>query len=211
EALAPHAADRRQRRGRLRQPADDHAAEGGGVALQVVVEQVVEGGFGRGGGQRVAAEGGDAVARQAVHQVPAGDHPADREAVAEPLGEGDHVGGDPVRAIAPEVLAGPPPARLHLVGDEQNAAGVEHLLVLSEQAVGGQGEAAHALDGLGDQARHLAGGTGREQVLQVGGAGGDVLLVVQLREGGQLPVRAVQVVHAERGQRRALPRQVAGD
>src|SRR5262250_222212 len=38
EALAPHAPDRRQRRGRVGQPADDHAAEGGGIALQVVIE-----------------------------------------------------------------------------------------------------------------------------------------------------------------------------
>src|SRR5262249_22082905 len=169
--------DRRQRRGRVGQPADDHAAQGGGVALQVVVEHVVEGGVGRGGGQRVAAEGGDAVAGQAVHQVAAGDDPADREAGAEPLGEGDHVGGDPVRAVAPEVVAGPPPGGLHLVGDEQDAALVEHLLVLAEQAVGRHGETAHALDGLGDQARHLAAGAGGEQVPQVGGAGGDVLVV----------------------------------
>jgi hypothetical protein len=116
-----------------------------------------------------------------------------------------------VRAEAPEVVARPPPRGLHLVGDEQDAAGVEHLLVLAEQAVGGHGEAAHALDGLGDQARHLAGGAGRQQVLQVSGAGGDVLAVGHPREARQLPVRAVQVVHAERGQRGALPRQVAGD
>src|SRR5207342_1077044 len=112
---------------RLGQPAYDHAAQRGGVALQVMVEQVVNGGVGRGGGQRVAAEGGDAVARQAVHQVAAGDDPADGEPVAEPLGERDHVGGDPVRAEAPEMVAGPSPAGLHLVGDEQDAALVEHL------------------------------------------------------------------------------------
>ena len=62
QALAAYLADRAQRRGRLGQPSDDHAAEDGGVAPA---------GRGRAGSpgwrwprwwQRVAAEGGDAVA-----------------------------------------------------------------------------------------------------------------------------------------------------
>ncbi len=50
-----------------------------------------------------------------------------------------------------------------------------------------------------------------QHVPQVLDARGGVLGVAQPGEGGQLAVRAVQVVHGERGQRRALPRTVAGD
>ena len=124
----------------------------GRVALQVVGEHVVEGGVGRGGGERVAAEGGDAVAADAVQQVAAGDHAADGEAVAQALGERHDVRDDPVRADAPEVLAGAAPAGLHLVGDEQDAVLVEDRGVRAEQPVGRHGEPADALHRLGDQA-----------------------------------------------------------
>ena len=76
------------------------------------------------------------TAWQAVHQVAAGDDAADREAVAQALGEGHHVGRHAVVLDAEERAAGAAPAGLHLVGDEQDALLVEDLLVGGEQPVG---------------------------------------------------------------------------
>ena len=65
---------------------------------------------------------------EAVHHLGPADHAAEREPVADALGEGEQVGSHAVRLVAPEVVAGAPPAGLHLVGDEQDAVLVEHLL-----------------------------------------------------------------------------------
>ena len=129
QALAADLADDRSAAvGRLRRPSRSSRARSAARCLQVVVEHVVEGRRGRGRGQRVAAEGGDRAARPGS---PSGrarrDDAADREAVAEALGEGQRVRGDAVRLVAPEVLAGAAPAGLHLVADEQDPVLVEHL------------------------------------------------------------------------------------
>ena len=87
--------------------------------------------------------------------------------LAMPLAKVISVGHDAVRLEAPEVLAGAAPAGLHLVAHEQDAVLVEHLLERPEQAVGRDGEAADALDRLGDQAGDVAGGAGGEHVAQV--------------------------------------------
>ena len=116
-----------------------------------------------------------------------------------------------MRADAPEVLASPAPRRLHLIGDVQRAPLPQDRGVLAEQPVRRHGEPADALHRLGDQAGHVAGGGGGQHVPQVLDARGAVLGIVHAGEGGQLAVGAVQVVHGERGQRRALPRAVAGD
>ena len=119
------------------------------------------------------------IAVQRVEQVAAGDHAADREAVAQPLGEGHHVRGDAVVLDAPEVLPGPAPAGLHLVGDEQDAVLVEDLLERREQAVRRHREATDALDRLGDQRRDVTPGRGRQHMPQVLDAGLDVVGVVK--------------------------------
>ena len=107
------------------------------------------------------------LAVQAVHHLAPRDDARQRQPVADALGEGEHVGRDAVGLVAPEVLAGAAPAGLHLVGDEQDPVLVEHLLHRAEEAVGRDGEPAHALDRLGDQAGHVAGGGRREHVAQV--------------------------------------------
>jgi hypothetical protein len=77
----------------------------------------------------------------------------------------------------------------------------EQVAVRAEQPVGRHGEPAYALDRLGDQARHVPRGRRGEQVPHVGDAGLGVLGVAEAREGGQVPVGAMQVLHAERGER----------
>src|SRR5262249_37656366 len=77
--------------------------------------------------------------------------------------------------------------------------------------VGGHREPVDALDRLGDQARDVPGGGRGEQVPEVRGAGCDVLRVGQAGERGQVPVGAVQVLHAERSELGTLPPDVAGD
>ena len=95
------------------------------------------------------------------------DDPGDGQPVADALGEGDHVGHDVVRLIAPEVLAGATPPRLHLVGDEEDPVLVEHVLHRPEEPVGRHGEPADALDRLGDHAGDVAGGGRGDDVAQV--------------------------------------------
>ena len=73
-------------------------------------------------------------------------------------------------------VAGAPPARLHLVGDEQDPVLVEDLFQRGEEPVGRDDEAAHSLDGLGDQAGDVPGGGRLDDLAQVGGAGGVELL-----------------------------------
>ncbi len=72
---------------------------------------------------------------------------------------------------APEVLAGAPPTRLHLVRDEKDAVLVEDLFQRGEETVGRHDETAHPLDGFGDQAGDVPGGGGLDHLAQVGGAG----------------------------------------
>ena len=75
--------------------------------------------------------------------------------LAKVIRSGTHV----VRLVAPEVVAGTAPAGLHLVGDQQDAVLVEHLLAARRSSPsGGVHEAADALDRLGDQRGHVAGG-----------------------------------------------------
>ena len=176
-------------------------------------EHVVEGRVGRRGGDRVAAEGGDPVAADAVEQVAATDDAADREPVGEALGKRHEVRGDAVRLDAPEGLACAAPAGLHLVGDEEDAVGVEDFLVGREEPVGGHGEAADALDRLGDERADVGGvDRGAQQRAQVRDAGLDELCVRQVAVGGQLlPVRAMQVVSTERVVAARLPASVARD
>ena len=78
---------------------------------------------------------------------------------------------------------------------------VENLFVRREQPVRRHGEAADALYRLGQQAGHVGrvdrAGQQRPQVVH---AGLDVVGVVEAGVGGELPVRAVQVMGAERAE-----------
>ncbi|MGX1225512.1 hypothetical protein RKD42_006771 [Streptomyces ambofaciens] len=115
----------------------------------------------------------------------------------------------PCACQPPEVLAGAPPAGLHLVGDPQDAAFVQHLAEGGVQAVRRGGEAADALYGFGDQ---RGGGAGvAEEVQQVVDAGVDELPVVQVRVGAAGADAAVDVEGLERGEGGRGPAAVAGD
>src|SRR5690606_25155073 len=193
------------------EPFDEHSADPPGVALEVVFEVVGEVGETGGHGDLGAAERGDAVGVQAVHDLGAGDDTADGHAVADALGEGQHVGraAAAVGLPAPEVLPGAAPAGLHLVGDPQDAVPVQHLAEGGVQAVGRGGEAADALDRFGDQGGGRAGVA--EEVLEVVDAGGDEVVVVQRRERPPAADAAVHVQRLQRGHRRRRPAAVAGD
>ena len=89
---------------------------------------------------------------------------------------------------------------------EQDAVLVEDLFVRGEQSVRRHGEPAHALHRLGQQAADVGRvDPGDHQGSQVLHAGLDVVGVGQVAVLGQLPVRAVQVVGAERVVARHLP------
>ena len=134
QALAADLRHDRAARGRLAQPVAQDRADAGRVALQVVVEHVVEHRVAGRRRDRVAAEGGERDRRHRVHDLGAADHAGQREAVADALGEGQQVRHDAVGLVAPEVLAGAAPAGLHLVGDQQDPVLVEHLLERAEGA-----------------------------------------------------------------------------
>ena len=84
---------------------------------------------------------------------------------------------------------------------------VEHLVEGGEQPVGRRGEAAHALDRLGDQRGDVARGLA-EHVLQVGDAGRDVVVVAQVgeRAAGAHPAVHVQRLQRARGWSATSPR-----
>jgi len=94
--------------------------------------------------------------------------PASARPLPIPFANVSRSGYDAVRLVAPEVLSGPAPAGLHLVGDVEDAGLVEHLPVAGEHTVRCGHEPAHALDRLGDQCRHVAGCLGREDLAQIG-------------------------------------------
>src|SRR5205085_1709760 len=142
------------------QPLDEQTADAPGVALEVVFEEVGEVGEARGHGDGAAAEGGNGVRGQGVHDLGAGDDAAEGHAVADALGEGQQVRRAVVGVClpAPEVVAGAAPAGLHLVADPEDAVAGEDLAEGGVEAVGGRGEAADALDRFGDQGGDAARG-----------------------------------------------------
>ena len=150
---------------------EEEAAHLEGVALKVVAEQIVQIGERPGGGQRIAAEGGDRVGADRVDEVAPTDDTTDGQTVPQALGEGHQIGHEAVRLETPEVVAGAPPAGLHLIGDEEDAVLVEHFLHGCEEPVGRDDEAPDALDRLGDQARHVAGRGRLDHLAQVPHAG----------------------------------------
>ena len=92
-----------------------------GVGLHVLVLESLEGGVAGRRRKRIATERRERRDLDRVHDLGAGDDTGERGAVADPLGEGEHVGNDVVGLVPPEVFAGAPPAGLDLVGDQQDA------------------------------------------------------------------------------------------
>ena len=73
--------------------------------------------------------------REARRDLPRRHHGPERQPVADPLGHRDDVGHDAVRLKAPVVLARPPEARLHLVGDAEPARGAHGLVGWLQEAL----------------------------------------------------------------------------
>ena len=107
------------------------------------------------------------MAVQAVHHLGPADHPGQREAVAEALGEGQQVGRHAVRLV-PQKCS---PVRPQPVCTSSEINRMPYSsrtsLQRGEQPVGRRGEAADALDRLGDQRGDVAGGRGGEHLAQV--------------------------------------------
>ena len=198
------------------------------LAEQVVALDVLEHGDRGRAGDRVAAEGAaEAAGLGGIHDLGAAGDAGEREAAGDALGREHHVGDEP-EVLAREVLAGAGHAALDLVGDEHDAVGRAPLLQRGEVAVGGDHEAALALDRLDDEAGQVGGADGllevrdralrgvgaREPVVQRVGVGGAVdvageraeaeavghrLEVHRHRQVGAAVVRVVEHARRRRG------------
>ena len=168
-----------------------------GVGLEVVVQDVVYVGEGSRRRDRVSAEGGEVeVGGDGFDHLGPSDDGADGEAVAEALGHHDHVRLHVEGVDAPEVLAGPPEARLDLVGDQEYPRLVQDLFYPLEVAGRRIDETAYALDGLGDESRDVARGLLLDHGPHVVGAK-EVAASLVAAKGAAERVRVAGVGHVE--------------
>ena len=131
-------------------------ATGRGVGDEAALEQL-DRGERRGAGDRVAAVGRAVRARSpCLEEIGAGDHRAQGHPGRDPLGRQQDVRLDAPVLDRPH-LAGPPGARLDLVGDQQDAVLVTDVAEALEEPVLGDDVAALALDRLDDDRRDLVG------------------------------------------------------
>src|SRR5262245_20478575 len=156
QTFATHLGNSGTSRGCLPQPGKQSRALLRCVRLQVVLEDLVEGCEPGPGGERIPAEGGDGVRGQAVHDLAASDDATDGQAVAETLGKGHQIRCEAMSLDTPEMVSGPPPAGLDLIGDEEDPVLVEDGLHRAEKTVRWNGEATHALYWLRDHASNIA-------------------------------------------------------
>ena len=181
------------------QPLDEQSADAAGVALEVVFQQIGEVGEAGRHGDRGAAEGGDGVGVQAVHDLGAGDDTADGHAVADALGEGERCPAGRSRPCAcqPQKCS---PVRPQPVCTSSVIHRMPCRSRTSRKAAYSPsgGEVKPPTPWMGS-AISAAGGAGvAEQVLQVGDAGLDELGVAQL---GVRAAGADAAVHVQRLQR----------
>ena len=132
---------------------------------------------------------------QLVGDLRPGDQAAHRHAAGERLGEGDDVGRDaPVLVRVP--IAGAPHARLHLVGDEEDAVLVGELVEGGQEAVRWHDVSTLAKDRLDQERGHVVGvDDGGEELLDTGEAVGHGGIVVSPGRVAQ-DVRIGSEVHA---------------
>ena len=102
-----------------------------------------------------------------------------------------------MRLVAPEVIAGAPESRLHLVGDEEDPVLRQDLLHRAEEPVGRRREPADALDRLGDHAGDVAARAHVDDVAEVLHARGRVRVVVERAERAAQPVAALHERHLQ--------------
>ena len=126
-----------------------------GVVLQALIVQDVEYGHADRARQRAAPGGGEevALAGEALGHRPAGDHRAERVAVADGLGHRHDVGHRALLLETPEPFAETAVADLHLVGDRQPPTGAHRGVDLLQVAVGQRHAAGVAVDALADESR----------------------------------------------------------
>ena len=172
------------------------------LAGDVVVDEELGPGVARGGGQGVAAEGGAVVAGHQGLAVGLGQKSADGHAVAQPLGQGHHVGLHAVFLVA-EQAAQPTHAGLHLVQDQQDALAVAPLAQSLQVVVVGDDDARLTLHRLHHHGGGAVGGCVHHtlnvvvvDVYEARQQGREVLLVVGLAGGGNgglgAPVEGVE-------------------
>ena len=186
------------------QPGPETLAHRGGVLEQTVLLDGVEDGERGGAGHRVPAEGGAVVAGlQQGGRLAERDAGADRDAAAQPLGDGDDVG---VGHRSGEPLAGAADAGLHLVEPEQRAVVAGDLAGGGEVRGGRDDHARLALDRLEDDGGRLVGDGPGERGLVAVRHEGDVA-------GQRLERRAVRLLRRqrERPHRAAVEGALGGD
>ena len=117
-------------------------------------------------------------------------------AVADALGQRDDVGDNALRFEAPKMRAGAAAAGLNFVGDAETAGGAHVFVGVLEVALGELDEAAHALDGLGEERGDFSGRRIVDEVFDVVGAF-HTGLGVAVAEVSAVRIRGDRVVNAE--------------
>ena len=124
-----------------------------------------------------------------------GDHRGEGEAVSDSFGHHHDVGNDALAFESPVVGAGAAEAGLDFVGNAESAVTAHDVVGLRKVAFGEDDGAADALDGLGDEACHLAGGGELDELLDVVGVVGGLVFVTC--EGTAIGVGIESVMDAE--------------
>ena len=151
QAEAAYFSDRRRPLLQVAQPPDELRPLVRGIGQDVLARKDVQGRDPGGARYRIAAEGRAVRGRlPLVHQPPAGDHGAQRQARGNRLGQRHDV-GDHSGLLAGKHLARPPIARLHLVGDQQDAMLVAELTQTRHEIGGRDHVAALSQDRLDDE------------------------------------------------------------
>src|SRR5215210_6725168 len=168
-----------------------------GVGLEIVVQDVVYVSECACRGDRVPPEGGEVEVRgDGFDYLGPSDDGADGETVAEALGHHDHVRLHVEGVDAPEVIPGPPEARLDLVGDQEYPRLIQDALYPLEVAGRRVDETTDALDGLRDKRRDVARSLLLHDGPHVVGAQ-EVAVSLVSAQGAAEPVRVAGVGHVE--------------
>ena len=180
------------------------------VLLGLFLLDDFEHGLADGGNNGVATEGVEvSFLRHDRGDFRRGDDRGEWSAVADALGQRDDVGDDALRLEAPEMRAGAAEAGLDFVGDAETAGGAHVFVGVLEVALGEFDEAAHALDGLGEERGDFSGRRIVDEIFDIVGvfhAG----LGVAVAEVSAVRIRSDRVVDAGGMGRIEFPDTVGG-